>query len=107
MTLTIRFLPGVPDVFLKTFPIQVAHFEPDVITVNGEGVFPRISLDLPRLPTEDYEELLKSSRGNISFKNKRASIESETVQVFTAGQMSPSKDAIPTAAIVETPSNQV
>ena len=47
-TFTIRYLPGVPANFTKTFEIQVAHFEPDVITVTGEAVFPRIAFDLPR-----------------------------------------------------------
>ena len=27
--------------------IQVAHLQPDVITLVGEGVFPRIGFDMP------------------------------------------------------------
>ncbi len=45
----VKFLPGVPEKFHKSFQIQVAHFEPDTINLFGEGVFPRISLDLPRM----------------------------------------------------------
>lgn len=48
MVLAVKFLPGIPDKFQKTFKIQVAHFEPEDITVFCEGIFPRITLDLPR-----------------------------------------------------------
>lgn len=48
MKLTIKFLPGIPERFDKTFKIQVAHFEPEVIRVMCEGTFPRVTLDLPR-----------------------------------------------------------
>ena len=63
-TLTIKFLPGVPEKFHKSFLIQVAHFPPDAVNLFGEGVFPRVSLDLPRLCDEDghYDELLKEAK---------------------------------------------
>ena len=48
MALTVKFLPGVPDRFERTFKILVAHFEPEDITIFCEGIFPRITLDLPR-----------------------------------------------------------
>ena len=51
--LIIRYYPGVPAKFDKLFKVQVAHFEPDVIQVVGEGVFPRIKLDLPRYGDQD------------------------------------------------------
>ena len=48
MVLTVKFLPGVPDKFQRSFKIQVAHFEPEDISIFCEGIFPRITLDLPR-----------------------------------------------------------
>ena len=51
--LTVKYLPGVPEKFDKCFRVQVAHFEPDLITIHGEGVFPRISLDLPRVADQE------------------------------------------------------
>lgn len=36
--LTVKFLPGVPEKFQKTFQIQVAHFEPDEVHLFGEGM---------------------------------------------------------------------
>ncbi len=44
----ITFLPGVPSLLEKSVPIQVAHFEPDVIMLTGEAVFPQISFDTHR-----------------------------------------------------------
>ncbi|NWI85348.1 HYDIN protein, partial [Pitta sordida] len=45
--LKVCYLPGVPGVFHRTFQFQVGHLEPAEISVKGEGVFYRISLDLP------------------------------------------------------------
>ena len=42
----------------------MAHFEPDIVQLYGEGVFPRVSLDLPRYIDDSgyYESLLKEAR---------------------------------------------
>ncbi|NXF81935.1 HYDIN protein, partial [Sclerurus mexicanus] len=45
--LKIYYLPGVPGVFFRTFHFQVGHLEPAEISLKGEGIFLRISLDLP------------------------------------------------------------
>uniref|UniRef100_F6WJJ0 HYDIN axonemal central pair apparatus protein n=1 Tax=Monodelphis domestica TaxID=13616 RepID=F6WJJ0_MONDO len=46
--LKVYYLPGVPEAFERNFQVQIAHLEPETITVTGEGIFPRICLDLPR-----------------------------------------------------------
>ena len=53
--LKISFLPGVPENFTKIFKIQAAHFQPIVFTLMGEGVFPRIGLDLERANSDDAD----------------------------------------------------
>jgi len=65
--LTIKYLPGVPEKFDKCFRVQVAHFEPDLVTIHGEGVFPRISLDLPRVIDGEgrYKTLMREAKGNV------------------------------------------
>ena len=65
--LTVKYLPGIPEAFSKDFIIQVAHFEPDVISLKGDGVFPRISLDLPRTPDSysGYHEMIAEARKNL------------------------------------------
>lgn len=46
-TLRVLYLPGVPDVFEKRLLLKVAFLPPQVITLTGVGIFPRISLNLP------------------------------------------------------------
>ncbi|XP_056138426.1 hydrocephalus-inducing protein homolog [Lampris incognitus] len=46
--------------------LQVAYLPPQDIILTGEGVFPRISLDLPRhLPEELYGEVVQQSRAAV------------------------------------------
>uniref|UniRef100_H2YKD6 Uncharacterized protein n=1 Tax=Ciona savignyi TaxID=51511 RepID=H2YKD6_CIOSA len=67
VTLQVLYLPGVPEHFHKSFEIQVAHFEPAIINVLGEGVFPRLALDLPRSTPDDerHASLVKEARENL------------------------------------------
>lgn len=46
--LKVSYFPGVPETFQRFIHLQVAHMEPEIIDLRGEGVFPRICLDLPR-----------------------------------------------------------
>lgn len=46
--LRVLYLPGIPEVFEKHFQLQVAFLPPRDITLTGEGIFPRISLNLPQ-----------------------------------------------------------
>lgn len=45
--LRVLYLPGVPDVFERQLQLKVAFLPPQVITLTGEGIFPRINLNLP------------------------------------------------------------
>ncbi|XP_073081517.1 hydrocephalus-inducing protein homolog [Manis javanica] len=65
--LKVYYLPGVPEVFQRSFQIQIAHLDPENITLNGEGIFPRICLDLPRnlKGNEKYETFLNQARENL------------------------------------------
>lgn len=56
--------------FLK---IQIAHFEPTIINVMGEGIFPRLSLDLPRFTDDDerYVALVKEARENLEHETNK------------------------------------
>ncbi|XP_077372587.1 hydrocephalus-inducing protein homolog [Festucalex cinctus] len=61
--LRVHYLPGIPERFEKRLQVVVAHLPPQVITLTGEGVFPKISLDLPRsLAKERYNEVLDLAR---------------------------------------------
>ena len=52
----------------------MAHFEPDKITVTGEGVFPRVIFDLPA-DKEDYryEEMAKQAHQSLGRENSNLS----------------------------------
>uniref|UniRef100_A0A4X2JPP9 HYDIN axonemal central pair apparatus protein n=1 Tax=Vombatus ursinus TaxID=29139 RepID=A0A4X2JPP9_VOMUR len=65
--LKVYYLPGVPEVFERSFQVQIAHLEPETLTLMGEGIFPQICLDLPRniKGNEKYEEFLREARKNL------------------------------------------
>ncbi|XP_056273332.1 hydrocephalus-inducing protein homolog [Pseudoliparis swirei] len=64
--LRVLYLPGVPEVFEKQLQLQVAFLPPQVITLTGEGVFPRISLDLPQnLLEECYSDAVQRARSAV------------------------------------------
>ncbi|XP_073785286.1 hydrocephalus-inducing protein homolog isoform X1 [Danio rerio] len=87
--LSVYYLPGIPEVFHKTFQLQVAFYETESITVRGEGVFPRLCLDLPRdLNEEIYGSLLKEAKDTI--ENEKSS------EALLKDEMPPEDDYIPT-----------
>ncbi|KAF7656194.1 hypothetical protein LDENG_00045050 [Lucifuga dentata] len=60
--LHVLYLPGIPEVFEKKFYLQVACLPSQEIILTGEGVFPRISLNLPQnLSMEQYSEVLRQA----------------------------------------------
>ncbi|XP_030060864.1 hydrocephalus-inducing protein homolog [Microcaecilia unicolor] len=72
LILQIWYLPGVPEAFFCTFQVQVAHLEPEDITLKGEGIFPRICLDLPRniKKNKKYKTFLDEAKRNLQRENK-------------------------------------
>ncbi|XP_032469168.1 hydrocephalus-inducing protein homolog [Phocoena sinus] len=65
--LKVYYLPGVPEIFQRSFQIQIAHLDPENITLSGEGIFPQICVDLPRnlKGCEKYELFLNQARKNL------------------------------------------
>ena len=53
-------------IFVVLRQVRVAHFEPDNITLTGEGVFPRVIFDLPPdKEDERYGALSKQAGENL------------------------------------------
>ncbi|KAG2469946.1 HYDIN protein, partial [Polypterus senegalus] len=77
--LSVYYLPGIPEAFHKSFEVQASYFEPEVINLRGEGIFPRICLDLPRNLTGDerYRLLLKEARESFETESKKEEIYSQ------------------------------
>ncbi|XP_041651130.1 hydrocephalus-inducing protein homolog [Cheilinus undulatus] len=66
LCLRVLYLPGVPEVFEKRLQLQVAYLPPQGITLTGEGLFPRISLDLPQNISEEYySDLMQQARAAV------------------------------------------
>ncbi|XP_078720178.1 hydrocephalus-inducing protein homolog isoform X2 [Lampetra fluviatilis] len=59
----VLLLPGVPEPFQHAVALRIAHFEPEVLKVYGEGVFPIVHLDLPRNMDgyESFQAFLKEA----------------------------------------------
>ena len=66
VTFSIAFLPGVPEQFSKSFKIQVAHFETDIITLVGDAVFPQLTLNLPRVVGKVEPGIHDLARANLA-----------------------------------------
>ncbi|XP_062403912.1 hydrocephalus-inducing protein homolog [Sardina pilchardus] len=92
--ISVYYLPGVPEVFHKTFQLQVAFFELETISLCGEGIFPRVCLDLPRdLDELKYGPLLKVARENVENEKPREELLS---QPPTVDRALPEEDCCPT-----------
>lgn len=65
LTFVVTFLPGIPQRFNKSFQIQVAHFETDVITLVGEAVYPQMTLNLLRDASKVPEDIQQQARANL------------------------------------------
>ncbi|OCT82470.1 hypothetical protein XELAEV_18025000mg [Xenopus laevis] len=68
--LKVSYFSGIPESFQRVIQLQVGHFEPESITLQGEAVFPRICLDLPRniKENEKLQAYLREAEGNMMEK---------------------------------------
>jgi len=60
MTIKVIYYPGLPQKFYKTFGIRVAHFQTTQLICLGEGVFPRVQLNLPRHDSDGNVEKISN-----------------------------------------------
>ncbi|KAM3592002.1 uncharacterized protein V6R79_011190 [Siganus canaliculatus] len=66
-SLHVFYLPGIPEVFERRLQLQVAHLPHENIIVTGEGVFPRISLDLPQnLSEESLSDVVQQAQAAVT-----------------------------------------
>ncbi|XP_063716545.1 hydrocephalus-inducing protein homolog isoform X4 [Symsagittifera roscoffensis] len=82
--LQVKLIPGTPEPFLKKLRVQVAHFEPHVIEIKGEGVFPRLVLDLPREYKEEEQRAYDQAKKSLKERRSGQSDESKHVMSFLA-----------------------
>ena len=94
----VQISPGVPDILLETLLVEIAHFEPTPLLLSMEGVYPTISLGLPRAKDELFNSCLSrilseaearaASRAEAA---KRALISPSPPPGRTSGATSPSR----------------
>lgn len=58
MTLKVR--AGIPDRITETVYFEVAHFDPRPVTISVEGIYAALGMSLPRVPKDDWPELVAS-----------------------------------------------
>ena len=63
-TLMVKVRPGIPDRMEEHIYVEVAHFEPERITVMVEGIYPCCHLTLPREPTEKLSSGLEIAKAS-------------------------------------------
>jgi hypothetical protein len=61
--------------------LQIAHFPPDEIIIQGEASFADLVLDLPRFESAEYKNLLHRVKGANYKKVDKPKIEVETSQL--------------------------
>ncbi|KAJ7406687.1 hypothetical protein WISP_132183 [Willisornis vidua] len=88
--LKLYYLPGLPGAFCRIFQLQVGHLKPAEISLKGEAVFPRISMDLPWniRGNRKYKKLLKQAKEKLE-KDKQSN---EATVLRKAPTMEPPMD---------------
>ena len=71
--LLVRLLPGLPMRIKETFLLQVAHFEPVPIAIGAEGIYSRVTLNLPREETVEFASFMATAEEAIA--KQRAAME--------------------------------
>lgn len=73
--LTIKYLPGSPKKFSKTFQLQISHFAPEDILIEGDAGFADIMLDLPRFETDNYLKLKNEAKSLVKNVDQKSETE--------------------------------
>ncbi|XP_028304635.1 hydrocephalus-inducing protein homolog isoform X2 [Gouania willdenowi] len=69
--LRVLYLPGIPGEFSKKIRLQVAFLPPQDIILSGVGVFPRISLSLPRNLYESHHDIMEQARATLEAEREK------------------------------------
>jgi hydrocephalus-inducing protein len=67
VTFKMKITPGIPDRIVEKFHIQVAHFEPEEVSIVGEGIYPTVQLNVPHVFDLEgcYEGFLEQARSRL------------------------------------------
>lgn len=91
-TITIKYLPGLPQKFTKKIQLQVSHFAPEEITIKGEAGFADIMLDLPRFENETYKYLKKEAKNIVKTKEEMQQKTDGDIPIYQSLSIAPELD---------------
>lgn len=55
----------MPDHIQEILRVKVAHFDPVTVSLVGQGVYPALSLTLPRFRNEEYDQALIEAQDSL------------------------------------------
>lgn len=55
----------MPDDIQEILRVKVAHFDPVTLTLVGQGVYPALSLTLPRVRNKEYDQALIEAQDSL------------------------------------------
>ena len=90
-----QICPGVPDLLLETLLVEIAHFEPTPVLLSVEGVYPTISLGLPRIRDGLFDACLEQA---LALTTSRAANNAAAASEAAATLRPPAAAALPTPA---------
>ncbi len=61
----------MPDYIQEVLKIKVAHFDPVTVSVVGQGVYPALSLTLPRARSAEYDQALIEAQDSLRAARSR------------------------------------
>ena len=62
----VRLCPGIPDIINEQFAVNIAHFEPEIITCIGYAIYPALAMNLPRSDPGEYLKVYETEKINTS-----------------------------------------
>nr|KAJ3422703.1 hypothetical protein HK105_006819 [Polyrhizophydium stewartii] len=84
----VRFCPCVPEAVNDRFFIQIAHFEPTEIHIVGASVFPRMTIDIPRVADPKFDQYIGELARKRGMREADASeIEAEAERLVLVDKM--------------------
>ena len=76
----VRMCPGYPDIVDEHFFLEIAHFEPEKITLKASAIYPALVLDLARHENPDFIRNLDVDSEDIQSFNRSATEEHKSIE---------------------------
>ena len=102
--IVIRFRPGIPDDVCEVALIEVAHFEPQKLTVRGRGIFPGILISAT-LSEGSPQQLQR--REEVDHQQRYVDARDKLLNLTNASMVDATSATVDETTLVEPPPNTV